>query len=247
MILMLLIRVNMKYQIKKKSRIVSIFLSPALQFWLQSQLEQVEQLKVHIEGSDHQIVQGKIPLVSVAASNVIFRGLHFTEVKLSANSIRINIGQVMKGKPLKILKSFPIFGQIKLLQSDLNASLESGLLVQAIIEFLTPLLPLDFLEGLEQPIRLYDQKAEISTSHLSLFAKVLSEFDEKIPINIQTDLKLVTSCILLLDNLKFQVLQNSNYDFSNTIKVDLGSDVNLQELTLESGQLICQGSLIVKS
>lgn len=243
---MLLIRVEMKYQQKKKSRIISIFLSPALQFWLQSQLEQVEQLKVYIEGSDNQTIQGKIPLVSIAASNVIFQGLHLTEVKLSATSIQINIGQVMKGKPLKILKSFPIFGQIKLLQSDLNISLESGLFAQAIIEFLTPLLPPYFLESLEQPIKLYDQKAEISIGNLSIFAKVMSKFGEKIPINLHTDLKLATSCKLLLDNLKFQVLEHSNYDFSNTIKIDLGSDVKLQELTLESGQLICQGSLIVK-
>ncbi len=231
---------------KRKSRIVSRCLSPALQFWLKSQLEQVAQLKVNIEGGDRQIITGIIPQVSVAASNVIFRGLHLTEVKLSATGIRINIGQIIKGKPLKILESFPIFGHIKLLESDFNASLESALLAEAIIEFLTPLLPPDFIEYLEQPISLDDQKAEISTGHLSFFANVLSKFDEKIPLNLHTDLKLATSCKLLLENLNFQVLEKSNYEFSNTIKVDLGSDVELQELTLESGQLICQGSLIVK-
>ena len=231
---------------KRKSRIVSRFLSPALQFWLKSQLEQVEQLKVHIEGGDRQIITGKIPQVSVTASNVIFRGLHLTEVKLFATGIRINIGQIIKGKPLKILESFPIFGQIKLLQSDFNASLKSGILAEAIVEFLTPLLPPDFIEYLEQPIALSDQEAEISTGHLNLFANVLSKFEEKIPLNLHTHLKLATSCKLLLENLNFQVLQKSNYDFSNTIKVDLGSDVKLQELRLESGQLICQGSLRVK-
>ncbi|NEQ37887.1 MAG: DUF2993 domain-containing protein [Okeania sp. SIO3I5] len=231
---------------KKKSRIVSRFLSPALKFWLKSQLDQVEQLKVHIEGGDRQIITGKIPQVSVTASNVIFRGLHLTEVKLSATGIRINIGQIIKGKPLKILKSFPIFGQIKLLQSDFNASLKSDIFAEAIIDFLTPLLPPDFIEDIEQPISLYDQKAEISTGNINLFANFLSKFDEKIPFNLHTDLKLATSCKLLLENLNFHVLQKSNYDFSNTIKIDLGSDVKLQELTLESGQLVCQGSLIVK-
>ena len=232
---------------KRKSRIVSRFLSPALQFWLKSQLEQVEQLEVHIEGGDRQIITGKIPLVSVAGSNVIFRGLHLTEVKLSATDIRINIGQIIKGKQLKVLKSFPIFGRVKLLQSDFNASLKSALLTQAIVEFLTPLLPPDFIGDLKQPISLYDQKAEISKGHLSLLAKVMSKFDEKIPINLHTDLKLATSCKLLLEDLNFQVLQKPNYEFSNTMKVDLGTEVKLQELTLEYGQLICQGSLIVKS
>lgn len=232
---------------KRKSRIVSRFLSPALQFWLKSQLEQVEKLEVHIEGGDRQIITGKIPLVSVVGSNVIFRGLHLTEVKLSATDIRINIGQIIKGKQLKVLESFPIFGRVKLLQSDFNASLKSALLTQAIVEFLTQLLPPDFIAYLKQPISLYDQKAEISKGHLSLLAKVMSKFDEKIPINLHTDLKLATSCKLLLENLNFQVLQKPNYEFSNTMKVDLGTEVKLQELTLEYGQLICQGSLIVKS
>ena len=232
---------------KRKSRIVSRFLSPALQFWLKSQLEQVEKLEVHIEGGDRQIITGKIPLVSVVGSNVIFRGLHLTEVKLSATDIRINIGQIIKGKQLKVLESFSIFGRVKLLQSDFNASLKSALLTQAIVEFLNQLLPPDFIEYLKQPIGLYDQKAEISKGHLSLLAKVMSKFDEKIAISLHTDLKLATSCKLLLENLNFQVLQKPNYEFSNTIKVDLGTEVKLQELTLEYGQLICQGSLIVKS
>ncbi|MGD1804259.1 DUF2993 domain-containing protein [Dapis sp. BLCC M126] len=230
---------------KRKSRIVSRFLSPALQFWLKSQLEQVEKLKVHIEGGDRQIITGKIPQVSVAVSNVIFRGLHLTEVKLSASGIRINIGQIIKGKPLKILESFPISGQIKLLESDFNASLRSPLLAEAIIEFLIPLLQPDIIADLDQPISLHDQKAEISTGYLSFFANILSKSDAKIPLNLHTDFKLASSCELLLENLNLQVSQKPSNCFSDNIKVDLGSDVEIHELTLDSSQLICGGSLIV--
>ncbi len=233
-------------QTKRKSRIVSRFLSPALQFWLKSQLEQVAQLKVNIEGGDRQIITGKIPQVFVASTDVIFRGLHLTEVELSATGIRINIGQIIKGKPLQILESFPIFGQIKLLESDFNASLQSSLFAEAIIEFLTPLLPPDFIADLKQPISLYDQKAEISTGHLSFFTNVMSKSDAKIPLSLHTDLKLASSCELLLENFNLQVSQKPSNCFSDNIKIDLGSDVELQELTLDSSQLICHGSLIVK-
>ncbi len=231
---------------KRKSRIVSRCLSPALQFWLKSQLEEVSELKVKIEGGDRQIITGKIPQVSVASTDAIFRGLHLTEVELSATGIRINIGQIIKGKPLQILESFPIFGQIKLLESDFNASLQSPLLAEAIIEFLTPLLPPDFIADLKQPISLYDQKAEISTGHLSFFANVLSKSDTKIPLSLNTDLKLASSCELLLENFNLQISQKPTNCFSDNIKIDLGSDVELQELTLDSSQLICHGSLIVK-
>ncbi|NEP82218.1 MAG: DUF2993 domain-containing protein [Okeania sp. SIO3C4] len=229
----------------RKSRIVSRFLSPALKFWLKSQLQQVEQLKVLIEGSDRQILTGKIPQVSVAASHVVFRGLNLTEIDLSATGIKINIGQIIKGKPLQILESFPLFGNLKLLQPDFNASLKSPLLAQAIVEFLTPLLPSDFLEQLEQPISLYDQKAEFFTDRINLFANFLSTSDEKISLTLHTDLKLASSSELLLDNLEIQILQKPSYDFSNNIKIDLGSDVELKELTLNPGQLSCQGRLTV--
>ncbi|NET44256.1 DUF2993 domain-containing protein [Okeania sp. SIO2B3] len=229
----------------RKSRIVSRFLSPALKFWLKSQLEQVEQLKVLIEGGDRQILTGKIPQVSVAASNVVFRGLNLTEIDLSATGIKINIGQVIKGKPLKILESFPFFGKLKLLQSDFNASLQSPLLAQAIVEFLTPLLPSDFLEQLKQPINLYDQKAEIFPGRLHFYTNFLSTSDHKISLTLHTDLKLASSSELLLDNLEIQIVQKPSYDFSNKIKIDLGSDVELKELTLNPGQLSCQGRLTV--
>lgn len=230
----------------RKGRIVSRVLSPALRLWLGSQLEQVENLKVKIEGGDRQILTGKIPHVSVSADRVIYRGLHLTEVELSATGLSINIGQVIKGKPLQILESFPIFGKLKLLESDFNASLQSPLLAQAIIEFLTPILSLELIDNLKQPILLYDQQVEISQDRLNLFANVLSTSDDTILLTLHTDLKLASSCELLLEKLHIEVLQEPIYSFSNNMKIDLGSDVELQELTLESGELICRGCLIVK-
>jgi hypothetical protein len=230
---------------KIKSRIVSKVLSPALQFWLKSQLEQVENLKVSIAGGDRQILTGKIPQVSVSANDVIYRGLHLTEVELSATGLRINIGQIIKGKPLQILESFPIFGGIKLLQSDLNACLKSSLLAGAIIEFLTPLLPAHCIADMQQPISLHDQQVEISTNQLNFFANILSTSNENIPLTLQTDFQLASGCELLLEKLDIQVLQQPKYSFSNNLKIDLGADVELQELTLNSGELICRGCLII--
>ncbi|MDJ0553433.1 MAG: DUF2993 domain-containing protein [Microcoleaceae cyanobacterium MO_207.B10] len=230
---------------RKKGRIVSRVLSPALRLWLGTQLEAVENLKVNIEGGDRQILTGKIPHVSVAADRVVYRGLHLTEVELYATGLRINIGQIIKGKPLQILESFPIFGKVKLLESDFNDSLSSPLLGNAIMDFLTPLLSSYLIEELKQPMSLSDGKVELSTSKLNLFANVVPTSYEKIPITVNTDLKLASSCELLLEKLDIQVLQEPKCSYSNNIKIDLGSDVELQELTLESGELICQGRLIV--
>jgi hypothetical protein len=95
---------------------------------------------VKIEGSDRQIFSGAIPKVTAAARGAVYRGLHLTEVAIEGAGIRVNLGQVIKGQPLRLLESFPVFGVLRLIQADLNASLKAPLLADALSEFLLPLL-----------------------------------------------------------------------------------------------------------
>ncbi|PSB25836.1 DUF2993 domain-containing protein, partial [filamentous cyanobacterium Phorm 46] len=55
------------------SRIASAVLSPAVQLWLRSQVQQVDELKVKIEGSDRQILSGTIPKVTAAARGAVYK------------------------------------------------------------------------------------------------------------------------------------------------------------------------------
>lgn len=124
------------------SRIASAVLSPAVQLWLRSQVQQVDELKVKIEGSDRQIFSGAIPKVTAAASGAVYKGLHLTEVALEGCGIRINLGQALKGQPLRLMESVPVAGVLRLSQADLNASLKAPLLADALSEFLRTMLPL---------------------------------------------------------------------------------------------------------
>ena len=110
------------------SRIASAVLSPAVQLWLRSQVQQVDELKVKIEGSDRQIFSGAIPKVTAAARGAVYKGLHLTEVAIEGCGIRINLSQALKGKPLRLLESVPVAGVLRLSQADLNASLKAPLL-----------------------------------------------------------------------------------------------------------------------
>lgn len=124
---------------KKTSRLIGKVLSPAIKLWLRSQVQQIDRLELEIAGSDRQILTGNIPRVSILASQAVYQGLHITQVQLEAQEIHINLGQVIKGKPLRLLDKVPVRGNLYLTQADLNASLASPLLTDALTDLLLKL------------------------------------------------------------------------------------------------------------
>ncbi|NMF84278.1 DUF2993 domain-containing protein [Nodosilinea sp. P-1105] len=110
------------------SRLISRILSPAIRLWLQTQLDHIEGLDFRVNGSDRQILSGHVPQVTASAQQAIYRGLHVSQVTVAATDIYVNLGQIVRGKPLKLLRSFPVSGQIAVQAADLQASLGSALL-----------------------------------------------------------------------------------------------------------------------
>lgn len=226
----------------KGSRIASAVLSPAVQLWLRSQVQQVEELKVKIEGSDRQIFSGAIPKVTAAARGAVYRGLHLTSVALEGAGIRVNLGQVIKGQPLRLLESFPVFGVLRLIQADLNASLKAPLLADALSEFLLPILPLTDREG---PLKLENSQIAIDTGLLTLSAVILRAGGTQIPLVLRTNLRMASSHELILENPEIEIAQELNKHILNNFKIDFGPEVEIEELTLNPGEIVCRGGIRV--
>ncbi|TVP68993.1 MAG: DUF2993 domain-containing protein [Leptolyngbya sp. LCM1.Bin17] len=110
------------------SRLISRILPAAIRLWLQTQLDHIEGLDFRIGGSDRQILSGHVPQVTASAQQAVYRGLHVSHVAVAATDIHVNLGQVVRGKPLKLLRSFPVSGQVSVQADDLQASLDSALL-----------------------------------------------------------------------------------------------------------------------
>ena len=226
----------------KGSRIASAVLSPAVQLWLRSQVEQVDQLNVKIEGSDRQIFSGTIPKVTAVAIGAVYRGLHLTEVAIKGAGIRVNLGQVIKGQPLRLLESFPIFGVLRLIQADLNASLKAPLLADALSEFLLPLLP---LTDREQPLKLQNSQIAIEAGFLTLSAVILRADGTQIPFVLRTNLLMTSSHELIFENPEIEFSQELNRNILNNFKIDFGPEVEIEELTLNPGEIVCRGGIRV--
>jgi len=234
----------------KKSRIISSVLSPAVGLWLRSQVDAVEALQFKIKGGDREILTGHIPSVSIEASGVVYQGLHLRQIYLEGSGIHVNLGQVIKGKALRLLEPVPVVGQLLLQETDLQASLDSALLGTALTEFLAKLLTSDEIttsdKGLkDRQLSFSWQQITIDTGQLTLFGTLTDGDLGTTPIVIRAGLQLASPHDLILNPFQIQMSPASPPINLDGLQVDLGSDVDIQELILAPGQLICRGRLTV--
>lgn len=238
-----------------QSRIISRVLSPAVRLWVRSQVSQVEDLHVKIEGRDRQILTGYIPRVSLGAQHAVYQGLHLSQIQLVGENIRINLGQVLKGKPLHLLEPVPVTAIAVLEEAHLAASLQSPLLSTALTELLSTLLNCTEVrvtntntdaacKNLENQ-QISWEKVAVDTDTLTVGGSYTDARGNSVPVVIRTSLHLASSHELRLDPLEIQIppyLPVANLD---GFLLDLGSEVALEELTLTPGQIVCRAGITV--
>jgi hypothetical protein len=223
-----------------KIRIITNVLTTALKLWLRAQVNHVSQLEVDIKASDRQLLSGRIPWVSISASNAVYQGLHITQIQLVAENIQVNIGAVLKGQPLRLLAPVPVVGELLVEEKDLNSSLSSELLLTALKEVLVQLLPEHGLKS--KPI---SWQKIILENQIIILAAIVACSSENTPLQISLGLNLLNNRELRLSQI--QALENgtplviSNDDYH----IDLGSDVEIQELSVIPTQLVCRGKVNV--
>jgi hypothetical protein len=230
---------------QQRSRIIGKVLAPAVKLWLRSQVEQVADLQLHIAGGDRQILSGYIPQVTLFTSRALYQGLHLQQINLTAENIRVNLGQVIKGKPLRLLEPIRAQGELLLSEDDLNASLNSKLLISGLNEFFQILLK---AAGTNSPTvqnqEIHWQQITVDGNQIHLQGSLL---DTNSAIVITTGVRITNGNQLHLDNPQIQGNLGLNSPNLASLSIDLGSDVEIQELTLSHGQLICRGSISVIS
>ncbi|NEP02121.1 MAG: DUF2993 domain-containing protein [Symploca sp. SIO2E9] len=231
----------------KQSRIISKVVSPALQLWLSTQVEQVEALQCNITGGDRQLLGGHIPSVSIAASRAVYQGLYLSKIKLEGTNIRFNFSGVLKGKPLRLLEPVPVVAWLLLEGRDLQASLSTPLLSKALSELLATLITEDKIANLAPGLQYKQiawQKIDIEQGGLKLSGTMTNNALISIPVVIQVGIQLATPQALRLSPLKIQISQQPPLILDNFL-LDLGSEVDIFELFMTPGKLICSGRLNV--
>lgn len=237
--------------INTQSDLIRRVLCPALGLWLRSLLEEVEKLEINIQGHDRQIFKGYIPSVSINSCRAVYQGLHLGEVHLKGENIRINIGQIIKGKPFRLLEPIQLTGKLQLEEADLNNSLCSFILKNAFTDLLIHLLELNGITNPKQVLENYQitwEDLNLNKNELLIQGVICHPHSENIiPLKLCAGLELIDAQTLGIEPRQIEIVPELANLSLKPFQVDLGSDVELEQLCVEAGQLACSGRLVVRN
>jgi hypothetical protein len=118
--------------------VVSSVLIPIIQLWLRSQIEHIDILEIAIAGKSRQILSGDIPKANVIGVGAKYQGLAITNIDLAAEAIHLNIAQMLKGEPLRLLDSIHVTLDVEFAPEDLQSCFKSPIFLEAIATDTTP-------------------------------------------------------------------------------------------------------------
>ena len=219
-------------------RIITKVLTSAIKLWLRSQLNQVSHLEVQIEASDRQLLSGYIPGVSISASNAVYQGLRVTQIELEAEKIQLNVAAILKGQPLQLSAIVPVVGKLIITARDLNNSLSSPLLLTAINDGMIPLLA---EYSLNYPFITWE-KITLDNQVLILHGIPISETEGAF-FNIHLGLELRNGQELQLTQVQVKTDQEVLLERNSPYMINLGTDVDIEKISLLPEQLTCYGRI----
>jgi hypothetical protein len=237
------------------SRLISRLLPPAIRLWLHTQLDHLEGLDFRLEGGDRQILSGYVPQVRLAAQAAVYQGLQVSQVTVAASEIRINLGQVLRGKPLRLLQPFPVAGQICLSKDDLRASLLAPLLAQGLEDVLHRLMQAQpesrsAMEAIPN-LATFCQSATVTDlalgdGHLQLTwqSNDPAQPNQNPCLTLHTDLEIRDGRWLCLCQSAFKLQQGESWSAPVALEevvMDLGPEVNIQRLVVTTSGIEVDG------
>lgn len=107
----------------QRSSPVLQLLASGLQFWIRQQCEAVDSLELQLHGSSLALLRGRLEGVSLVARRVVFSGLEIEMVELRSDAIQVQLGNLLKGRPLQLDHPFRIEGYAAFSGSGLSRSL----------------------------------------------------------------------------------------------------------------------------
>lgn len=221
---------------------ISKLLSTAVKLYLRSQVDCAEYLEVNIIGANKQILTGYIPQVFLSCSHAVYQGLYFSQVELRGADIAFNLPEVLKRQPLKLTEPVFVDLEVKLSAADLQASVNSPLL-QSGIKDLWRMIATQQGGSTNSVIEWIT--IAIANQKLNLTG-VYQDAAGIGQLSLSTGISLADSHTLCLSPLKI-VNASSTDKIDNELKIDLGTDVAIEQLVIESEQILCAGKIRINS
>jgi len=225
--------------------LIGKLLSGAVKLYLRSQVERVEALQIEIEGKNKQILQGYIPQVFLSCDRAIYQGLHLSQIQLKGTDIAINLPEVIKKQPLKLIEPIFVEIQLRLDAEDLQASLKSDLLQSGLNDLWQQILAEQNFSDLAaakvewQHIAIADRQLNLTGSYQD------SGTAHQLALSIK--IELANDHTLCLSPLNVTSESQSNSSLDSRLEIDLGTDIDIAKLKIEFEQIVCAGNIKVNN
>jgi LmeA-like phospholipid-binding len=228
--------------------VIGKLLSSAVKLYLRSQVKGVEDLQVKIIGQNQQILQGYIPQVYLSCDRAIYQGLNLSQVQLKGADIAVNLSEVIKQKPLKLLEPVLVELQLRLDAADLQTSLDSALLQGGLSDLWQMILAAQNNADSQEflPLKIEWQSLAIAHNQLNLVGIYQNRNGATQKLTLSTGINLTNPHTLDLSplNITSDLLQGN---LDRPLKIGLGTDIVLQAVTIESEQISCSGKIRINN
>jgi hypothetical protein len=233
--------------------VIGKLLSQAVKVYLRSQVEGVETLQVKIEGKNRQILQGYIPQVSLSCDRAVYQGLHLRQVQLDGRDIAVNLSEVIKHQPLKLLEPVLVEIKLRLDAQDLQVSLPANLLQSGLSDLWQLILAAQDHTGTNteklRELRIEWQSLAIAEGQLNLTGFYQDSLGAIQQLALATGIALTNPHTLGLSQLTITSDSSDllHHDLNFPLEINLGTDVFLQEVTVASEQILCSGKIRINN
>ena len=228
---------------------INKLLSTAIKFYLRSQVTKAEDLQVKIVGKNRQILQGYIPQVLLCCNRAVYQGLFLRQIEIHGININFNLPEILKKKPFKLLEPIIVDVKLGLEAADLQASLDSPLLQSGLTDLWQIILAARLTDARSE--KLVDSAIEwhsiaIASETLNLKGTYQDTAGQTRELNLSTRIGLTNSHTLDLSPLKI-TSESVASPLTEQLEIDLGTDVAIEQLVIESEQMKCSGKITINN
>jgi len=225
-------------------QLLGAVLNPVVAAWIRSQVENVEDLQVTIQGSDPELLNGTIPAAQVAGRNLRYGGVAVSHVTLRGQNIRLNVPAALQGSPLQLTQAVPVQVGLVMTEADLNQTLQSPL-IQAQLGQAKVTLPVG---NASVPFVIRDPKVRLIQDRLHIDAQLSSDQGPSVPVSLATRIVVTSPTQLALRDPVWLIAgQEIPIGGLKHLPIDLGSDVQIEQLAIRDRSLQYQGILVIQS
>jgi hypothetical protein len=230
--------------------VINKLLSTAVKLYLRSQITQSEALQVKILGKNRQILKGYIPQVLLTCNRAIYQGLFLQQVEVKGTNIAFNLSEVLNNKPLQLLEPIVVDVKFSLDTTDLQASLTSSLLQSGLNDLWQMILSSESTCNISPKLvnsRIEWQKMAIADQQLDLVGIYQDVEEINREIKLSTVISLADSNILNLSSIRISHTLLNLQEFEQPLQIDLGNDIEIEQLIIASVKILCIGKITIKS